>query len=111
MSKIISVKGKEEFQKVIAENKGVIVDFYADWCGPCKKLGEIFKAKIGSGNGWVVAKIDVDEEENGVLAEEAGVSGIPQVDLYIGGKQTEKFVGFNENKLNSFIDKAAEQYQ
>ena len=86
MSKIIN---GEEFKKEVIDSKAeVLVDFYADWCGPCKMLGpimgEISKEKT-------VFKVNVDDEQD--LAMEYGVMSIPCVIAFKDGKEVNRSVG------------------
>lgn len=69
----------------------VIVDFWAEWCGPCKMLGPIFEELSKEMKGITFAKVNVDED--GDLAGEAGVRGIPTLILYKDGEEAGRIVG------------------
>lgn len=73
----------EELSGLIKEKKGlVVVDFYADWCGPCKKLGQIMP-KIAEANKDVTfLKTNIDENTD--LAEHYGIDVIPQIKFFKG---------------------------
>ncbi len=86
----------ENFKEVI--NGGVwIVDFYADWCGPCKMLGPVLEELNNN-----VLKINVDNHEN--LATEFGVMSIPTICFFKDGELKNKVVGFrNKNEIEEII--------
>ena len=70
----------------------VVVDFHAEWCGPCRQLGPVMEKLTNEFGGTVVlGKVDVDEER--ALSSRMGVSGIPDVRIYLNGKEVERFTG------------------
>lgn len=72
--------------------KVIIVDFYADWCGPCKQLGPILEQVAASHSGLVlVGKVNVDKSPE--LAGREGVKSIPDVRIFRDGKEIDRFVG------------------
>lgn len=86
MSKIIT---KDEFQKLVLECKEtVLVDFFANWCGPCRMLSPIMD---DISNEISVYKIDTDSEPD--LAREYGVMSIPCVIAFKDGKEVSRTVG------------------
>lgn len=99
------VKDKDDFQKkVLASAKPVLVDFYADWCGPCKALSPKLDAVMGDKEGLLeLAKIDIDIHSD--LALEYQVTGIPTVLAVRNGKVVNKFTGLIETKeLREFVE-------
>lgn len=74
------------FQDITNSHPLVLVDFFAEWCGPCKTLAPILKeVKEESGNQVKIVKIDVDK--NQALAAQLGVRGVPTMVLYKDGNQ------------------------
>jgi thioredoxin 1 len=75
-----------KFSEIINQEQPVLVDFFADWCGPCKKLSPILKqVKDKLGDGITILKIDVDK--NQALASKYQVRGVPTMLLFKNGKQ------------------------
>lgn len=71
----------------------VLVDFYATWCGPCKMLGPVLDEVVKATTGPLkLVKVNTDENQD--LAVSSGVSGIPDVRLFVNGKQVGGFTGF-----------------
>ncbi len=88
---------EENFENEIKDGK-ILVDFYADWCGPCKALGEILE-QLKDVN---VLKINVDEHQD--LAIQFGVMSIPTIILFEDGKQKKKNIGLmSKDDLENWI--------
>lgn len=74
------------FSQLISGSKPVLVDFSAEWCGPCKMMAPILKDVAGQlGDSVRILKIDVDKNQQ--LAAQVGVQGVPTLILYKNGKQ------------------------
>lgn len=86
------------------ETKGlVLVDFYADWCGPCRMVGPIVEDLSNHMQGVNFRKLNVDEEN--ALAGQFGVHSIPTLILFKDGKEVDRMVGFApKQKLESWIE-------
>ena len=88
---------KEDFEPMINSSK-ILVDFYAEWCGPCKMLGPILEQI----NEIDVLKINVDEFPD--LAAKFGVMSIPTLILFVEGKEIKKEIGFkNLDEIKKMI--------
>ena len=83
---------KEGFDKALSQGGLMMVDFWADWCGPCKMLAPVMEALDRQYAGRVtVGKVNVDEE--GELAIRYGVMNIPTVIFFKDGKEIDRRVG------------------
>ena len=98
----------EEFDRVIADAEvPVIVDVYADWCGPCKMMAPIFDDLAREQMGKVlVAKLDTDR--NPRTTQSLGVRGIPTLIVFRGGKEVARQVGAVPKQQLSDLVKRAE---
>jgi thioredoxin 1 len=106
-----TITSKEQFQQEIAHEGVSVVDFYADWCGPCRMVGPIME-ELQSDNaekGVKVLKINVDEHPD--IASEFGVSSIPAVFFIKNGEIKEGMVGANpktvyQEKIDTYLASA-----
>ncbi len=79
-------------REVLQADRPVLVDFYADWCGPCRALSPIIEEVAQELAGRLkVAKLNVDENE--ALSLQCGVQAIPTLILFVRGEEVERLVG------------------
>ncbi len=83
---------KESFEQALAKGALMMVDFWAEWCGPCRMLGPVIEdlAERYAGRA-AVGKVNVDEEQE--LAIRYGVSNIPTVVFFRNGREIDRVVG------------------
>lgn len=95
------------FSELINGDKPVLVDFWAEWCGPCKMIGPLVEELAGDFEGKaVVAKMDVDV--NAQVPAQFGIRSIPTLIIFKNGAPVEKVVGavpkaVLEDKLNAHV--------
>ena len=90
---MVYLKEEKEFDELTKEGL-VLVDFYADWCGPCQMLSPILEELSKKNENLKIVKINVDEHQQ--LAVQNKVLSIPAIKIYKDGKLVNQAVGYQE---------------
>lgn len=92
-------------QEVLGSESAVLVDFYADWCGPCRAMAPVVHEIADSYNGKLtVGKLDVDQAQS--IAMRYGVMSIPTLGIFQGGKLVDRLVGYpGPQAVKAFVEK------
>ncbi len=86
------IETEREYDETLKNNKSVFVDFYADWCGPCKMLAPIVEGVSAEYPDVTFVKVNIDDLPE--LAERYGIMSIPTVMAFKDGEQAAVSVGF-----------------
>lgn len=98
---VLKITNKNFKEEVLDSEKPVIIDFYADWCMPCKMMTPIIDNIAEENNNIKVAKINVDDAQE--IAAKYNIMSIPTIIIFKEGKEYKKFIGVTskESILNS----------
>lgn len=98
MSEVKNVTKETFREQVIESDKPVLVDFWAEWCGPCKKLGPVLEDVAADlGEEVVIAKVNVDEQRE--LAAMYQIMSIPALFVFKGGEKVDEMVGVKSKSV------------
>ena len=101
---IIEITNVNFEEEVIKSEKPILLDFWAEWCGPCRMLAPSIESIAKERDDILVGNINVDDE--GKLAMTFGIDSIPTLIIVKNGEIAGKLVGYNSKTIvNQFIDK------
>lgn len=103
MAEVITITSENFEEKVLKSKQAVLVDFYADWCVPCKMMAPVVDAAAEKYEGQLTAgKLNLDENLD--LADKYGVQSIPTLIVFKDGKEAGRTVGAQtKSELENFI--------
>ena len=101
----VKVSEKDFDRTVLGSEAPVLVDFYADWCAPCKYVAPLMDELARTHEGsLLVVKIDTDQAPD--LSQQLGIRSIPTLILFKDGEEMERSVGFEPEKVRTLADEA-----
>lgn len=103
---VVHIENSKQIDDLIKSTKGkvVVIDYWANWCGPCVGFTPTFQKMAAELPNCVFAKVEVDECPE--AADAAGIQSIPAFHVYLNGARQEVVVGAAETKLRDAIKKA-----
>ena len=95
-----------DLKEKLKQSKLTIVDFYADWCGPCKQLGPILDELSGEGSSdYEIYKVNVDEDEFKEFTSQHMIMSLPTVLFFKDGKMIHNFIGlYDKESIREMIE-------
>ena len=88
---VLKITNKNFEEEVLNSDKPVIIDFYAEWCGPCKMMSPIIDSIAEESNNIKVGKVNVDEQQE--ISVKYNIMSIPTIIIFKNGNEHKKIVG------------------
>ena len=93
---VLTITAQNFEQEVLQSDKPVLIDFYADWCGPCKMMAPVIEEIAGEADDVKVGKLNIDNEME--IAQKYGVMSIPTLIVFRDGKEVKRDLGAKPKK-------------
>ena len=101
MSNLVKHANQKEAEDHIKDHDTVVVDFWAEWCPPCRKMGPIFEKMAEKYDGALFIKVNTDENPD--MANKFNISSIPTFIIFKSGKEFARVIGVSPKKLEKTI--------
>ncbi|KZT62704.1 thioredoxin [Calocera cornea HHB12733] len=98
------IESYEEFKTLLNSNRTFVVDYWATWCGPCRRISPIFEELSHKFTDLEFYKVDVDEQEE--ISKESGITAMPTFILFKNGQKIDYVRGANPPALEALVSKA-----
>jgi len=106
MSKLVEISSSAQLQSLLSSSKAVVVDFYADWCGPCKTIAPVYEGlstKYSRQNLVTFTKVNTDQQKD--IAQQYSITAMPTFIYFENGKEHTRIQGAQPQKLNKLMDR------
>ncbi|KAG9313865.1 thioredoxin-like protein [Chiua virens] len=100
---VTTIESLSQFKEIIAGDEVALIDFYADWCGPCKMISPLFAKSAEEYQQVKFYKVDIDKVPD--VAEEVGVRSIPLFHAWKNDKKIGELLGANVGALKDLVQK------
>jgi thioredoxin 1 len=103
-SVVVEIDSEEKLTEQLTKFAGVIVDFGAEWCGPCRTIKPYYHKLASQHTSLSFCSVDIDHLQQ--LAEKFGVSSVPTFVMFLHGEEIRRFSGADKKKLNDLVNEA-----
>lgn len=110
MSKTVHINSPSHFSQVLSSSRIVVVDFYADWCGPCKIIAPVYEqlsSQLSRPNQITFTKVDTDAQKE--IARTYNISAMPTFLIFKAGRETKRIRGADPKGLNEAVKQLAQE--
>ncbi|KAK7727694.1 Thioredoxin-like protein 1 [Botryosphaeria dothidea] len=108
MSKTVNIESPEQFNSLLSSSRIVVVDFYADWCGPCKAIAPLYEqlsASLSRPNIITFTKVNTDTQQQ--VAQTYGITAMPTFMIFKNTREVSRIRGANAQQLSEAVKKLA----